>query len=102
MLTENDQLRYTLHVIFNINDNIDPKMKIFRFQGELFITMECILVDFVDILRKTNKFLQKFREDNFIQPMLQFLEKLFHTLSFNSISSQLIIKILPIFTNIRH
>lgn len=77
-------------------------MQIFNSQRELSIPLECIFVHFIHVLEKVFKFLKKFNKQRLLQTMLQLLQKLLHTLGFNSVCSQLIIDVLSVLTYSSH
>lgn len=96
MLTQNDQLRNTLHVVLNVDDNVDTEKKVFAFKGELFVSVKGVLVDLVYVLIEISKLLNELAKDRLVKSLLELGQKLFHTFGLNGVSGQFIVYVLSV------
>ena len=75
MLTQDDQGWFSLLIVVDIDDDVDPEENVATGQGILFIPKICIIVGFINIVKSPLESLQEPGESVFVQTMLKFLQK---------------------------
>lgn len=86
MLTENDQLGNTSHVVLDIDDCIYTEVQVLHLKGELLVAVEGILVGLVHVLEERFELFKELRKKMLLETMFKFTEEGLHALGLDGAS----------------
>jgi hypothetical protein len=102
VLAQHDQLRNALHVVLDVDHDVDAVGDVLVLQRELSVAMERVLVGLVHVLEHVLELLEELHEDRPLEPLFELLQELLHALGLDGVGCQFVVQILAVLADARH